>query len=205
MKKMMMAFAALCVAGVAGAVNIDWAGGNTGAISGIDFSQSVTVTLTYNITKAPTTGGPSGNIFAVGWNNDLDATDNSVVVRAVPSGAPTTGSIVTNGTNSGSVFKRNDNGTIIATGEHTIVLTFDLSGTTPTITCTIDGTAQTIEFASGSYAITDTGTLKFFKYDQEWVSNVNAEVTYSGAVPEPTALALLALGVAGLALRRKAA
>lgn len=204
MKKMVMGLAALCVAGVASAVTVDWSAGNSTSITGIDFSSPVTVTLTYTITKTPTTGGPAGNIFAIGWNNGTDATNDSVVVRAVPAGAPTTGSVVTNATDSNNNYQRNDMATIIGTGEHTIVLTLDLSGGTPSITCSVDETPLDINFHSGKYTIAEDGTLTFFKYDQEWLSDVSAKVEYS-QLPEPTALALLALGVAGVALRRKVA
>ena len=204
MKKMVMGLAALCVAGVASAVTVDWSAGNSTSITGIDFSSPVTVTLTYTITETPTTGGPAGNIFAIGWNNGTDATNDSVVVRAVPAGTPTGGSVVTNASNSNAYFERNDMNAIVDTGEHTIVMTLDLSGVTPSITCSVDGSNLPIGFDSATYTIAEDGTLTFFKYDQEWLSGVSAKVEYS-QLPEPTALALLALGAAGLALRRKVA
>ena len=218
MKKMMMALAALCVAGAASAVSLSWSDysekineettltGQTAALTDVDFSETVTVTLTYTIEAGgPTTGGRAGNIFGIAWGtNPSDPVSDSVVVRAVPANTPNTGSVVTNGTNSNNDYERNDLAAITAAGDHKIVLTLDLSGSQPSITCTVDGTSLTIGFASGEYSINDDGTLTFFKYDQTWLSNVSVDVDYT-SVPEPTALALLALGVAGLALRRKAA
>ncbi len=211
MTKPLLSLAAALLAGLAGAVTVDWtpaSGAQTNLLGGFDPDVTITLSVTYTITESPNTTGPNGNLFAISWGagNPADATADSLIVRNIT--AHDGPNAVINATSSrGSepdAYYRNVIAGAFDTtngGQHTLTFTLDL-GDSPAISVTLDGgDAQTLTLPNNSL---DPESLKLWTYNQSWGSVSSVSVDY-WAVPEPTALALLALGVAGLALRRKTA
>ncbi len=224
MKKALLAFS-LFAAGLASAVTVNWTNeqisnalGNTSDgtygtatlnLGDFDASATITVSVTYNVRISPSGGasGPGSTFFSIGWGEGtLDGNgipNDSLVFRRVNMSDYTPVGVI-NATDSGSEtagYVRNPiNGAADDSGTHTLTITLNLGDKTATVQ--VDNqTADTLTFPTN--ALNTTGDLVLGINERDWVLVTDASVTYT--VPEPTALALVALGVAGVALRRRVA
>lgn len=224
MKKMMMALAALCVAGAASAVTWNWTTPVGTGTSGQE-SCDLTTTLYKNssatyVFSAKVATDASHNWAFVLKNGSGENANNQIVI-GVANGKYKVGvsEWVTNpddaqtGTPAflgDNAYTNTDALTVKASGTTQFAFTLTRTGDNheTTVTLYIDGT-QVCNF-SGNLG---NGPIKTFEKNGTAITMVGgvaqvgvvADLEDIKALPEPTALALLALGVAGLALRRKAA
>ena len=238
MKKMMMALAALCVAGAASAISVKWTdatGGTTEATygsaadvnsnTGAFTSDSFTVMVKFTATLG-SVANTSSDFFALQAER-TDSKWDEVKVRAeggqwllAKYKSTTIGEAdMTNGDSSGqNIYAALNSGS--GSLPITIIITYNAdkqslllaascnnekifsvgSGTAPTYTAGMELKLNDITGLAYDSIVAIDGTA--LDAESALVSAERGEITI---VPEPTALALLALGVAGLALRRKAA
>ena len=208
MKKAFLAAAVAAFAlGAAQAATVSWtpaSGDQTNNIGAFDPTETITLSVSYIISATPSTTGPNGNLFSVAWgaNAASDITNNSMVLRNIDGNQGANLVInAANATGETSGYVRNPVSGAFATGEHTLTIVLDLEGKAATVTLDGAGTPLELTFPTNGLSFGDDLVLR--THEQTWGTVTNVEVAYS--VPEPTALALLALGVAGLALRRRAA
>lgn len=216
MKKVCLGLMAALCAGFASAINVTWdwqasqGNGFTGgtAIStpdtAFDFSKAITVSLTYTIQNGP----PANNTvyFALAFNSpsgsDVSTGTNSIVFRRDSSG---NAQFVINGSNAtaptvGYVIQDLDS-SVLDNGEHSLAITF-IPDELSTVHFELDSATWDVTAPTEGLTIGDEFTLRAQTGAKIHVSDVSATGVL---LPEPTALALLALGVAGVALRRRVA
>ncbi len=196
MKKMMMLAAMAMMALTAQAVTLTWSDGyNPGSEASTAFTgtQKATIKLTFTVNDLTTTTGKI-DFFSILLGTENSAY-NSIVLRHAPANNNYQALRLTFNSNGGG-FSHSD--LTLATGtEHTLIFTYDRAQAN-NLVWTLNGGAATT-WTQG-ITLGDALTFQVNSNNSPFatVTGVSAEI-----VPEPTALALLALGVAGLALKRK--
>ncbi|MGN0887121.1 MAG: PEP-CTERM sorting domain-containing protein [Candidatus Spyradenecus sp.] len=222
MKKALLTLAFAAMAGIASAVSYTWnssdgtfagfkdTNGNVVTFSG-DFSLTVKFTATFTSTSIP------ANIFKLMTANGADQ-PGELRWNSNSLGANKTNLGMYNAAN--NAYWKNSGGDFSTTrltggtGENEITFTF--SGWNADAKTYANAIGYTITFANGDVSTNtfDGGAVGFGLDAITWtqmssgegiaVTGMTLNATPVTSVPEPTVLALLAMGVAGLALRRRA-
>ena len=215
MKRLLFASLVAAAATTLQAVNYNWTAVNTnndatGQVTlenGLSHTKGFAVSLTINVTQVPESMNNSEwwpTILSLGTSTDKrpNITANMTQDDGIR--------LDTKDGETGSTQTCVASNTALTTGEHTIVLAYDGEK----MTLTLDGT----ELVSTDYTLDYDPNLVAWGqqagYPNDTLLNANDQFQYTieslqvgrvETIPEPTALALLALGVAGVALRRRVA
>ena len=204
-----MALAALCVAGAASAVTVRW-DDTTVSADTVTIESQMTITGSNGFDKAnPAFSVKVGTslVASVTLEGDNSGSIAKWLVGKYYTASGTTAVPGSNSADFGNIIAENDSDGINGTYSIKFVFSDAATGIDASVyIATVGGEGGELQYEQvGSTAnitwVDDNAVLDFTQ------ANVGG-LTVSGAptiVPEPTALALLALGVAGLALRRKAA
>lgn len=216
MKKWLLTALVMGCLSVAHAVTFKWSGEElTNSTCTAEAYFKYPANSTHSVVASFTTPTSTGVMFAIGQRQNFEGSYNNSIyveyanngnVRLVANGNGTTKTIFLYTPGS------EENQT------HTVAYAFNrvANGSDSTIDIYFDGvkkasfTQSTWNGPSNAYWVSDTTTVDLTVYDgvlteEEGIALTTLASESDPGVPEPTAFALLALGVAGLALRRRVA
>ena len=228
LKSSMALIAALCVAGFAQAVTVEWEEGpwtsdgrydvSSGSANVISLGESVNlktqwnvITVAFSVTSVDLSGGWKSILSICSSQAGAGNNDNLRLSISDGSGFSTKGALYLNGNamTSASPLQITE-ASLEANKNYVATITLDGAGSVRVV-LTSDGSviANASKTVSNTYENLDTivlgtGSMVEVNGNRTFGDDV-LTVSEVAVLPEPTALALLALGVAGVALRRRVA
>lgn len=188
-KALLFTLAALCVS-AAQAVTVTWSGADSQEIKNVDYTKDIKITYVYTLDSAITS---KTTLWWAGFDGATVDETNALEYRYAPF---YDGANILSFLNSNHPPRQLIEGGMTA-GDHTLEVIFNTENKTAKITH--NGTLYSLTLAD------TTESTSLWLKTMETPSSSTITVEYTTIVPEPTVLALLALGAAGLALKRKVA